>query len=68
MEKIKDVEEILKEKTKAFECGDKTVEITEYSLCDQDDMIGTNRAEASDDESKDSKEVRELLYKIMCDV
>lgn len=50
MEKIKDVEEILKEKTEAYKCGDKTVEITEYNLCEQDDMIGINKHDESDAE------------------
>ncbi|XP_067937976.1 nucleolar protein 12-like [Watersipora subatra] len=52
LEKIKDVEEILKEKTEAYKCGDKTVEITEYNLVDQDDMLGINEGQQSEEEDQ----------------
>jgi len=57
LEKLKDVEEILKEKTEAYKCGDKTVEITEYNLCDQEDMIGINNEEEGEEECQENEEV-----------
>ena len=60
LEKVKVVEEILKEKTEAFKCGDKTVEITQYNLAEQDDMLGVNKDEPSDDEQNDDVRIKFL--------
>ena len=54
------MEEILKEKTEAFKCGDKTVEITQYNLAEQDDMLGVNKDEPSDDEQNDDVRIKFL--------
>lgn len=50
LEKIKDVEEILTEKTQAYECAGKTVQVTEYNLTAGGSMLGIN--EHSDEEDK----------------
>lgn len=55
LEHIRDVEEILREKTLAYKCGEKTVEITEYNFDEQDDMIGTNKQEDELEEGSDKK-------------
>lgn len=54
LERIKDVEEIVKEKTSSYTCGGKTVEITEYDLTVGEEMIGPNNevdSEVRDDKS-----------------
>ena len=62
MEHMKDVEEVLKEKTQSYQCGERTVEITEYNFDDQDDMIGTNKQEEEEDNSEhEDQQVRVML-------
>lgn len=51
---MKDVEQILTEKTKAYTCVGKTVEVTEYDLTAGDIMLGVNK---SDSEEKEQPEV-----------
>lgn len=48
LEKMKDVEEILTEKTRAFECAGKTVQITEYDLTAGESMLGINENEGDE--------------------
>ena len=61
MEHMKDVEEVLKEKTQSYQCGERTVEITEYNFDDQDDMIGTNKQEEEEEDNSEHV-VRVMLY------
>ena len=60
MEHMKDVEEVLKEKTQSYKSGERTVEITEYNFDDQDDMTGTNKQEEEeeDDSEHEDEQVR----------
>ena len=58
---MKDVEEVLKEKTQSYQCGERTVEITEYNFDDQDDMIGTNKQEEEEEDNSEHV-VRVMLY------
>ena len=65
MEHMKDVEEVLKEKTQSYQCGGRTVEITEYNFDDQDDMIGTNKQEEEEEDNSEHED--EQVRVMLCD-
>lgn len=63
LEKIQDVEKILQEKTKAFECGGKTVEIVEYDLADESGMLGPNQTNGDEEEDETQESRTEVNTK-----